>query len=74
MTKPPRHRPRRVFEKAERVIIECELRECPHCGQRLKPRQPWHIRKTIQTLSGPLFVADNCKDHRACLTIVQVAY
>ena len=53
----PRHRPQRRFPEAERRIIECELETCPHCGQSLHPRKPWHMRKTVQTLSGPLFVA-----------------
>ena len=53
----PRHRPQRRFPKAQRRIIECELETCPHCEQSLHPRKPWHMRKTVQTLTGPLFVA-----------------
>jgi len=62
MTKQPRHRPRRVFENAERVIIECDLRECPHCGQALKPRNTWHMRKTVQTLQGPVIVGGKTRE------------
>lgn len=39
------------------MIVACDLAECPHCGQALQARRPWHMRKTIQTLEGPLFVA-----------------
>jgi hypothetical protein len=42
--------PTREFNNAEKIIVECELSECPHCGQRLKPRNTWHMRKTVQTL------------------------
>ena len=61
MTKQPRHRPRRVFPDAKRVIIECDLETCPHCDERLKPRLPWHMQKTVQTLQGPMFVAGKSK-------------
>jgi hypothetical protein len=62
MEKQARHRPKRKFPDAKRVVVECELTECPHCGGSLKPRQPWHMRKTIQTLQGPLFVAGKSKE------------
>lgn len=58
----PRHRPSRQFPQAQRKIIECELDACPHCGQPLHPRKPWHVRKTVQTLTGPLFVAGKSKE------------
>jgi hypothetical protein len=58
----PRHRPRRRFPQAERRIIECELDTCPSCGHPLRPRQPWHMRKTVQTLKGPLFIAGRSKE------------
>ncbi len=32
MEKQPRHRPKRKFPDAERIIVECDLEECPHCG------------------------------------------
>lgn len=57
MVKQPRHRPKRTFEDAQRMIVECDLAECPHCGEALKPRNTWHMRKTVQTLRGPVFVA-----------------
>jgi hypothetical protein len=59
--KQPRHRPPRLFPDAERIIVECELEVCPHCRQPLKNRKPWHMRKTIQTLNGPKFVAGKSK-------------
>lgn len=62
MEKRPRHRPKREFPDAERVILECEINDCPHCGETLKPRMPWHMRKTVQTLQGPLFVAGKSKE------------
>ena len=52
MAQQPRHRPTRVFENATKVIVECDLSECPHCGQRLKPRNTWHMRKTVQSMKG----------------------
>jgi hypothetical protein len=33
MPKQPRHRPVRKFENAKRVIIECDIDECPRCGE-----------------------------------------
>lgn len=61
MSKQPRHRPRRSFPNAERVIVDCELEECIHCGEPLVPSKTWHMRKTVQTLNGPLFVAGKSK-------------
>ena len=61
MTKQPRHRPIRKFENAKRLILECELEACPHCGETLKPRNTWSIRKTVQTLDGPMFVGGKTK-------------
>jgi hypothetical protein len=62
MEKRPRHRPRRRFPDAQRMIVECDLAMCPHCGQALQGRRAWHMRKTIQTLQGPLFVAGKSKE------------
>src|SRR5512135_2170567 len=61
MGKQPRHRLHREFSEAKRVIVECDLDTCPHCGSVLKPRKPWHSRKHVQTLDGPLFVAGRSK-------------
>lgn len=61
MEKQPRHRPERRFPEAQRVIVECELNECIHCGRPLMPRKPWHMKKTVQTLKGPVFVAGKSK-------------
>lgn len=68
MEKQPRHRPERRFPGAERKIVECELDECVHCGEPLSPRKPWHMRKWVQTLKGPLFVAGKSKEcsHPEC--------
>ena len=62
MGKRGRGRPRRSFADVERVIVECELERCVHCGERLRPRRSWHMRKTVQTLRGPLFVAGKSKE------------
>jgi hypothetical protein len=62
MSKQPRHRPKRVFENAKRLVIECDLSECPHCGQPLKARNTWHMRKTVQTLDGPLFIGGKTRE------------
>jgi len=56
MTKESRHRPRRVFENAERLIIECDISEYPHCCQPLKPHNNWHMCNTVQTLRAPVIV------------------
>ena len=61
MEKQPRHRPKREFPDAERIIVECDLEECPHCGERLENRMPWHMRKKVQTLQGPKYVAGKSK-------------
>jgi hypothetical protein len=61
MSKRLPHRPRRSFRDAERVILECELEECVHCGGVLVPSGTWHVRKYVQTLNGPLFVAGKSK-------------
>src|SRR3954454_5886664 len=58
----PRNRPPRLFPDAPRQIVACALADCPPCAQPLRPRKPWHMRKTIQTLHGPLFVAGKSKE------------
>ena len=62
MQKRPRHRPHREYPNAKRIIIDSDLRTCPICESVLKPRRPWHMRKTIQTLKGPVFVAGKSKE------------
>ncbi len=57
----PRHRPRRSYPDAKRMIVECELKKCIHCGEQLVPSDTWHVRKTVQTMQGPLFVAGKSK-------------
>jgi hypothetical protein len=61
MNKRPRHRPHRKFPDAPRLILECELETCIHCSQTLESRRPWHMRKTVQTMGGPVFVAGKSK-------------
>ena len=62
MQKRPRHRPYREFPNAKRIIIDCNLNTCPVCESVLKPRRPWHMRKTIQTLNRSVFVAGKSKE------------
>lgn len=62
MEKQARHRPRRFFEAVKREIVECDLANCPHCGEVLRPRPTWHMHKTVQTLQGPVFVAGKTKE------------
>ncbi len=57
MTKQPRHRPRRRFPEAKRIIVECELAQCVHCGSPLVNRDTWYVKKYVQTMDGPVFVA-----------------
>jgi len=61
MSKQPRHRPQRSYPDAQRVIVECELEECVHCGGALASSGTWHVRKYVQTMNGPLFVAGKSK-------------
>lgn len=61
MEKLPRHRPQRDFPNAKRIIFDCDLCECIHCGSLLAPRKPWHMSKTVQTMNGPVFVAGKSK-------------
>jgi hypothetical protein len=53
----PRHRPLRRFADARRLIIPCDHDTCVHCHQKLVPRNTWYVKKYVQTLDGPLFVA-----------------
>jgi hypothetical protein len=62
MEKLARHRPTRHFEEVKREIVECDLENCPHCGEVLSPRNTWHMQKTVQTLQGPIFVAGKTKE------------
>jgi hypothetical protein len=57
MTKQPRHRPSRRFADAKRLIFACDRQTCLHCGQPLTPRKTWYVKKYVQTLDGPVFVA-----------------
>ncbi len=68
MDKHPRHRPKRRYPEAKREIYISEIENCIHCGQELKTRRNWHVRKAIQTLKGPLFLAGRAKEcvNEAC--------
>jgi len=59
--KQPAHRPKRSYPDAKRVILESELETCIHCGEPLVPSGTWHVRKYVQTMEGPLFVAGKSK-------------
>jgi hypothetical protein len=56
------HRPTRHFEEVKREIVECDLENCPHCGEVLSPRNTWHMQKTVQTMRGPIFVAGKTRE------------
>lgn len=45
MEKQPRHRPQRSFVDAKRVIVECTVNQCIHCGSVLVSRRPWHYEQ-----------------------------
>lgn len=62
MKKLARHRPTRHFEEVKRKIVECDLEDCPHCGETLQARNTWHMHKTVQTMEGPEFVAGKTKE------------
>ena len=61
MEKRAKRRPKRRYPEAVRMIVECEMEKCIHCGAELEDRRTWHMRKTVQTLQGPLFVAGKSK-------------
>ena len=61
MEKRPRHRPVRRYPEAKRQIFVSAMNTCVHCGTELKLRPNWHVRKTIQTLNGPQFLAGRAK-------------
>lgn len=61
MSRQPAHRPERSYPNAKRVIVECGLGECVHCGRPLESSGTWHMRKYVQTMEGPLFVAGKSK-------------
>ena len=61
MPKQPRHRPRRRFPEGKRIIVECELEQCVHCGSPLVDRDTWYVKKYVQTMDGPVFVAGKSK-------------
>jgi len=42
--------------------MECELEKCIHCEQPLVDSKTWHMRKYVQTMKGPLFVAGKSKN------------
>ena len=62
IVKLPRHRPERKFSNIKRIILECSLIECVHCGAALMLRRPRHMRKTVQTMVGAVFVAGKSKE------------
>jgi len=62
MERHPRHRPTRRYPQAKRQIYVSAMEVCIHCGTELKLRRNWHVRKTIQTLNGPLFLAGRAKE------------
>jgi len=57
MQKQPRHRPSRRFAHAQRLVIPCDRETCLHCDQPLADRRTWYVKKYVQTLDGPVFVA-----------------
>ena len=61
MEKQPSHRPYRRFPDAKRIIVECELDKCIHCGSPLVNRRTWYMKKYVQTMDGPVFVAGKSK-------------
>ena len=62
MKKQARHRPTRHFEEVRREIVECDLENCPYCGEILRARNTWHMKKTVQTLEGPVFIAGKTRE------------
>ena len=61
MEKRARHRPTRKYAGTKRQIFVSEVSHCVHCGAELRVRPNWHMRKTIQTMKGALFLAGRAK-------------
>ena len=61
MSKQPAHRPIRRFKNARKVILESEFDRCVHCGAELELSGTYHMRKYVQTLEGPIFLAGKSK-------------
>ena len=61
MSKQPAHRPHRRFKNARKVILESEFEQCIHCGEALVLSGTYHMRKYVQTLEGPIFLAGKSK-------------
>jgi hypothetical protein len=61
MEKRARHRPTRKYPGRKRQIFVSEVSNCVHCGAELEVRPNWHMRKTIQTMKGPLILAGRAK-------------
>jgi len=62
MEKLPRHRPKRIYGQIERVTFNCELEVCPHCGQPLRSRRPWTVRKKVQTMGKVIRLVGRSKE------------
>jgi len=61
MEKRARHRPTRKYPGRKRRIYVSEVDKCVHCGVELSVRPNWHMRKTIQTMKGPMLLAGTAK-------------
>jgi len=61
MEKRARHRPTRKYPETKRQIFVSEVSQCVHCGTELRVRPNWHMRKSIQTLKGPMCLAGRAK-------------
>jgi hypothetical protein len=61
MEKRARHRPTRKYPGMKRQIYVSEVSHCVHCSAELRMRPNWHMRKTIQTLKGPVMLAGRAK-------------
>ena len=62
MEKRPHHRPTRKYPGRKRRIYVSEVSNCVHCGSELRVRRNWHMRKSIQTMKGPLVLAGRAKE------------
>jgi hypothetical protein len=62
MEKIPRHRPKRTYDQIERMTFNCELEVCPHCGQPLRSRRPWAVRKKVQTMEKVIRLVGRSKE------------
>jgi hypothetical protein len=71
MAKQPKHRLHHKFPGAKRVIVECDLSLCLHCGSVFRPRKSRHSREHARTLDGPALCPAEAKSEPVRLAAIR---